>query len=88
MWVFAIMQMVARIFLIGEWATSMVIAAEEFPAERRGMVIGVVSATAGLGSVVCAGVVPPLTHAVRLAQRLLRRRRAAALARVGAAGTA
>jgi MFS transporter, putative metabolite:H+ symporter len=62
-WIFAIMQMVARIFLIGEWATSMVMAAEEFPAERRGMVIGVVSATAGLGSVICAVVVPPLTHA-------------------------
>src|SRR6185503_5713076 len=39
------------------------IAAEEYPAKRRGMVIGVVSATTGLGSVVCALVVPPLTHA-------------------------
>lgn len=57
---FGLLQMVARIFLIGEWATSMVIAAEEFPAERRGTVIGVVSAAAGLGSVVCAGVVPLL----------------------------
>lgn len=58
--VFGLLQMVARIFLIGEWATSMVVAAEEFPAERRGMVIGVVSASAGLGSIVCAGVVPLL----------------------------
>lgn len=57
---FGLLQMVARIFLIGEWATSMVVAAEEYPAERRGMVIGVVSASAGLGSVVCAGVVPLL----------------------------
>lgn len=55
---FGILQMLARIFLIGEWATSMVVAAEEYPAERRGTVIGVVSACAGLGSVVCAGVVP------------------------------
>jgi putative MFS transporter len=62
-WIFGLVQMVARIFLIGEWATSMVIAAEEFPAARRGTVIGVVSATAGLGSVICAIVVPPLTHA-------------------------
>jgi putative MFS transporter len=62
-WVFALLQMVARIFLIGEWATSMVMAAEEFPAARRGMVIGVVSATAGLGSIVCALAVPPLTAA-------------------------
>jgi MFS transporter, putative metabolite:H+ symporter len=58
--VFGLLQMVARIFLIGEWATSMVVAAEEFPAGRRGMVIGVVSASAGLGSIVCAGVVPLL----------------------------
>lgn len=57
---FGLLQMIARIFLIGEWATSMVVAAEEYPAERRGMVIGVVSASAGLGSVVCAGVVPLL----------------------------
>ncbi len=60
-WAFGLLQMIARIFLIGEWATSMVIAAEEFPAARRGMVIGVVSATAGLGSVFCVAVVPPLT---------------------------
>jgi putative MFS transporter len=58
--VFGLLQMVARVFLIGEWATSMVVAAEEFPAERRGTVIGVISAAAGLGSVVCAGVVPLL----------------------------
>lgn len=62
-WMFAICQMLARIFLIGEWATSMVIAAEEFPAERRGMVLGVISASAGLGSVLCAGVVPALSAA-------------------------
>lgn len=58
--VFGLLQMVARIFLIGEWATSMVVAAEEYPAERRGMVIGVVSACGGLGSIICAGVVPLL----------------------------
>jgi putative MFS transporter len=61
---FGLLQMMARIFLIGEWATSMVVAAEEYPAERRGMVIGVVSAAGGLGSIICAGVVPLLlkTH--------------------------
>jgi putative MFS transporter len=62
-WIFALLQLFARIFLIGEWATSMVMAAEEFPAVRRGMVIGVVSATAGLGSILCALVVPHLTKA-------------------------
>lgn len=57
---FAAFQLVARIFLIAEWATSMVFAAEEFPAERRGMVIGVISAFASLGAIVCAGLVPLL----------------------------
>jgi MFS transporter, putative metabolite:H+ symporter len=57
---FIAFQLIARIFLIGEWATSMVIAAEEFPAERRGMAIGVVSGMATFGSIVCAGVVPLL----------------------------
>jgi putative MFS transporter len=58
--VFGLLQLCARIFLIAEWAVSHVIAAEEFPANRRGFVIGLVSAFASLGSVVCAGVVPLL----------------------------
>jgi putative MFS transporter len=58
--VFALAQLAARVFLIGEWAISMVYAAEEFPAERRGTVIGVIQATTALGGVVCAGVVPLL----------------------------
>jgi putative MFS transporter len=62
-WVFASLQMAGRIFLLSEWAISMVIAAEEFPAARRGMVIGVVSACGSLGSVVCAGIVPSLLKA-------------------------
>lgn len=57
-WVFAVLQMAARIFLIGEWVISTVYAAEEFPAEKRGVVIGIINAFAGLGSVFCAGVVP------------------------------
>jgi MFS transporter, putative metabolite:H+ symporter len=31
-WLFALGQLVARVFLIGEWAVAMVVAAEEFPA--------------------------------------------------------
>jgi putative MFS transporter len=58
--VFGLCQLAARVFLIGEWATSMVYAAEEFPAGRRGMVIGVIQAFSSLGSVVCAGVAPLL----------------------------
>jgi len=59
-YVFAVLQMLARIFLIAEWATSMVIAAEEYPAKGRGTVMGVVSAAGGFGAIVCAGVVPLL----------------------------
>lgn len=59
-WVFALCQLVARVFLIGEWATSMVYAAEEFPAGKRGMMIGLITAFASLGSVACAGLVPIL----------------------------
>ncbi len=58
--IFALAQLAARVFLIGEWAISMVYAAEEFPAERRGTVIGVIQATTALGGVVCAGIVPLL----------------------------
>jgi MFS transporter, putative metabolite:H+ symporter len=61
-WFFGCFQVFARIFLIGEWATSMVIAAEEFPAKRRGTVLGVISATSSLGAVICAGVVPIVTR--------------------------
>ncbi len=57
---FAVLQMLARVFLIGEWAIAMVYAAEEFPADRRGMVIGLIQAFSSLGSVACAGVVPLL----------------------------
>jgi MFS transporter, putative metabolite:H+ symporter len=59
-YLFGLLQMVARIFLIAEWATSMVIAAEEFPAHGRGTVLGVVSAASGFGAIVCAGLVPLL----------------------------
>jgi putative MFS transporter len=57
---FALFQMVARIFLIAEWATSMVVAAEEFSSDRRGMAMGLFVATSALGSVVCGGVAPLL----------------------------
>jgi MFS transporter, putative metabolite:H+ symporter len=59
-WMFAGFQFIARIFLIAEWATSMVIAAEEFPADRRGMVIGMIQAFSSLGAIACVGVVPVL----------------------------
>jgi MFS transporter, putative metabolite:H+ symporter len=58
--VFAGLQLLARIFLIGEWAVAMIYAAEEYPKDRRGMVIGVIQACASLGAITCAGVVPLL----------------------------
>lgn len=60
---FSLLQLVARVFLIGEWAIAMVYAAEEFPAARRGLVIGVIQACSSLGSIACAGLVPLLLKA-------------------------
>lgn len=57
---FGLAQMLARVFLIAEWAVAMVYAAEEFPASRRGTVIGVIQGCAALGGVICAAVVPLL----------------------------
>ncbi len=57
---FAGFQLLARMFLIGEWAVAMIIAAEEFPADRRATVIGVIQASATLGAVACAALVPLL----------------------------
>ncbi len=59
-WAFAGFQFLAKMFLIAEWATSMLYAAEEFPADRRGMVIGVIQAFSSLGSIACVAVVPTL----------------------------
>ncbi|HSN98437.1 MAG TPA: MFS transporter [Candidatus Nanopelagicales bacterium] len=57
-WTFGAAQLCARVFLIAEWAIGIVYAAEEFPAERRGTVIGVLNGLNGFGAVVCAGVAP------------------------------
>jgi MFS transporter, putative metabolite:H+ symporter len=59
-WLFALGQLVARVFLIGEWAVAMVVAAEEFPAERRGSAMGIIQAASSLGAIACAGLVPLL----------------------------
>lgn len=57
---FAAAQFSARLFLTAEWVTAMVYAAEEFPAERRATMIGIISAFASLGAIVCAGAMPLL----------------------------
>jgi putative MFS transporter len=59
-WTFALAQLLARIFLIGEWAIALVVAAEEFPAHRRGSAMGIIQASASLGSIACAALVPLL----------------------------
>lgn len=57
---FGIAQLLARIFLIGEWAIAMVVAAEELPAEKRGTMIGIIQGAATLGAITCAAIVPML----------------------------
>jgi putative MFS transporter len=57
-WVFGLAQALARVFLIAEWATSMVYAAEEFPAQQRGNVIGLIQAFSTFGAIACAALVP------------------------------
>lgn len=59
-WSFAILQFFARIFLLGEWATCNVYAAEVFPAESRGTKIGVLQGVSSLGAIACAGLTPLL----------------------------
>lgn len=59
-WWFALAQFLARIFLIAEWAISMVYAAEDFPARHRGLMIGLIQGFSSLGSIACAGLVPIL----------------------------
>lgn len=57
---FTLLQLVARTFLIGEYCISMVYAAEEFPAARRGFVVGLIQAFSSLGAIFCAAVTPVL----------------------------
>lgn len=57
---FVALQLLGRIFLLAEWAISMVIAAEEFPADKRGVVIGSITGINGIGAIACALAVPVL----------------------------
>jgi len=57
---FGAAQLLARMFLLAEWAVAMIYAAEAFPAARRGLVIGVIQALSSLGSILCAGLAPTL----------------------------
>jgi len=57
---FGVLQFLARAFLLAEWEISLIYAAEEFPAARRGLVIGVIQAFSALGSIACAVTAPLL----------------------------
>ncbi len=59
-WQLGLCQSAARMFLIAEWVTSMVYAAESFPARQRATMIGIIQAFSSLGAVTCAAVVPLL----------------------------
>ncbi len=56
---FAVAQLLARVFLAAETATAMVYAAEELPARKRGFGLGVVQGSFALG-MVCGAVAVPL----------------------------
>ena len=57
---FTLFQLVARTFLIGEYCISMIYAAEEIPASKRGFALGLVQGFATLGGIFCAAVTPAL----------------------------
>lgn len=61
-YVFSVMQMLARVFLIAEWSTSTIIASEEFAAHRRAEVIGYILGASSLGSITCSILVPKLVE--------------------------
>lgn len=59
-WTFAVAQFFARLFLLAEWATATVYAAESFAAEERGHRMGLLQGASSLGAIVCAGLTPIL----------------------------
>lgn len=57
-WLFVVYQFFARAFLIGELGVALTMVAEEYPSERRGRAIAVLTAFGGLGLVAAAGLYP------------------------------
>lgn len=58
--VFGAFQLGGRVFLAGEYAIAMVYAAEEYPAARRGRIIGALQVFAVLGGMLCSVLTPML----------------------------
>ena len=57
---FALCQLVAQTFLCAEFSVAAIYAAEEYPAEKRGVFIGMLQVCHVLGGVACAGLTPLL----------------------------
>jgi putative MFS transporter len=57
---FGVAQLLARVFLLAEYAVSMVYIAEEFPKDRRGFAVGMIQGLSSFGAIACAGLVPLL----------------------------
>lgn len=55
-------QFAVRFFLVSALTMAVLYAAEEFPAERRGRVIGTIQACFSFGAIVCAAVTPRLVQ--------------------------
>src|SRR4030095_12047216 len=55
---FAVLQMLARVFLTAEYALAVIMVGEEFPARLRGRAIAVLTSLATLGVVVIAKLQP------------------------------
>ena len=59
-WSFLLGQLAVRFFLVSALAMAVLYAVEEYPAERRGRIVGLIQACYGVGAVVCAAVTPRL----------------------------
>jgi putative MFS transporter len=57
-WVFVVYQFLARAFLVGELGVALTMVAEEFPPERRGRAVALLTAFGGFGLVVVALLYP------------------------------
>lgn len=59
-WSFLLGQLAVRFFLVSALAMAVLYATEEYPAERRGRIVGLIQASYSFGGIVCAAVTPRL----------------------------
>lgn len=60
---FLLGQFAGRFFLVSALAMVVLYASEEYPADRRGRIIGIIQACYSLGAILCAGLTPRLLQA-------------------------